>query len=432
MDVRELNSKYASNGKLPSLREVITESGALRRIPEIVRRYGAKKVMLIADCNTWKAAGEETARILDTACIPYSKYVYPQPPRPDRIGLGDGLMHYDLSTDFLIGVGSGVINDICKILSTAHGCPYMIVGTAPSMDGYASETSSMARDGVKASLPVRGAEVILGDTEVLRNAPSHMLAAGLGDMLAKYISLAEWKISNIINGEEYNEEIADLVRVALKECVDNRKALASRDADAAAAVFDGLVIGGLGMSYAGCSRPASGCEHYISHLIDMRSLEFGTPEDLHGIQCGVATLYIARVYEKMLTVRPDREKALAHARRFDISEWNKTLRTLLGKAAEPMIELEKKEGKYDAAKHAARLETIIARWDGIVEVIKKEIPPASRIEEILLSVGAPTRLSQLGVDESFFPVFFRASKDMRDKYVLSRLAWDLGIEDELV
>ena len=51
------------------------------------------------------------------------------------------------------------------------------------------------------------------------------------------------------------------------------------------AVFDGLVIGGIAMAYAGVSHPASGVEHYFSHVWDMRGLEFGTKVDLHGIQC---------------------------------------------------------------------------------------------------------------------------------------------------
>ena len=29
------------------------------------------------------------------------------------------------------------------------------------------------------------------------------------------------------------------------------------------------------------------------------------------------------------------------------------------------------------------------------------------------------------------PMTFRATKDLRDKYVLSRLCWDLGVPDEL-
>jgi glycerol-1-phosphate dehydrogenase [NAD(P)+] len=77
-----------------------------------------------------------------------------------------------------------------------------------------------------------------------------MLQAGLGDMLAKYVSIAEWRIANIITGEYYCEKIADLIRQALKRCVDNATGLLNRDEQAVKAVFEGLVIGGLAMAFA--------------------------------------------------------------------------------------------------------------------------------------------------------------------------------------
>ena len=107
-------------------------------------------------------------------------------------------MHFDTGCDLIISVGSGVINDIGKILSNVTGRKYIIVGTAPSMDGYASATSSMSMDGLKVSLNSRCADVIIGDTNILRQAPEHMLKAGLGDMLAKYVSIAEVDILGIV------------------------------------------------------------------------------------------------------------------------------------------------------------------------------------------------------------------------------------------
>lgn len=59
-------------------------------------------------------------------------------------------------------------------------------------------------------------------------------------------------------------------------------------------VIEGLIISGIAMSFAGLSRPASGMEHYFSHLWDMRAIEFNTPSALHGIQCGVATVLCLR------------------------------------------------------------------------------------------------------------------------------------------
>ena len=191
------------------------------------------------------------------------------------------------NADLILAVGSGVIQDLCKYVSFFAHVPYMVVATAPSMDGYASASSSMTRDGLKISLPSRSADVIIGDTQILKTAPMHMLRSGLGDMLAKFISIAEWRIAHIITGEYYCEEVAKLIRSAVKKCVDNAEGLLAREDAAIEAVFEGLVIGGVAMNYAGVSRPASGVEHYFSHIWDMRALAFNTPMDFHGIQCAV-------------------------------------------------------------------------------------------------------------------------------------------------
>ena len=164
---------------------------------------------MLADERTHRAAGEAVCAALDNSRIPYTEYVLPgNTVKPDEKTVGAAVMHFDRRCDLVIGVGSGVINDVGKLLSKTAGTPYIIVGTAPSMDGYASATSLMDVDGLKVSLPSRCADAVVGDTAVLRQAPERMLIAGLGDMLAKYISLGEWRIAHIITGEYYCSTVA--------------------------------------------------------------------------------------------------------------------------------------------------------------------------------------------------------------------------------
>ena len=300
------------------------------------------------------------------------------------------------------------------------------------MDGYASATSSMSIDGLKVSLPSKCAEVIIGDIDILKNAPMKMLRAGLGDMLAKYVSICEWRIGNIIMGEYYCESRAELVRGALKKCVDNADALLKRDEEAVKAVFEGLVIGGVAMAYAGVSRPASGVEHYLSHIWDMRGLELGTSVDLHGIQCAIGTLISAKLYEQVKQIKPDREKALKYAKEFNFNKWSDELKAFMGKGADTMLAQEAKEQKYNTEKHKERLEIIIENWDKILEIINEELPSASEIENLLDKIEAPKTPAEIGIDNELIPMTFKASKDIRYKYVLSHLAWDLGIIDEII
>ncbi len=405
---------------------VIAEKGAIARLKTLLCEYSAKKVFLIADKNTEKVAGRQVYAILDELRIFYKKCVFDKDRlAPDEIAVGRAIMSYDTSSDLVLAIGSGVINDIGKIVSNVARKPYFIVATAPSMDGYASSTSSMELKGVKVSLPSKCADVIIGDIDILKNAPIKMLQAGLGDMLAKYVSIAEWRIAHEIVGEYYCEQIAEQVRASLRKCIENAESLLKRDENAVKAVFEGLVFCGQAMAYAGCSRPASGVEHYFSHIWDMRGLAFSLPIDLHGIQCAVATSIAAGLYEKLLKITPNRQKALAYAKAFDYKAWSKELKDFLGTGADAMIALEEKEQKYSGEKHAARLEIIIKKWSRICRIVQAEIPPREVIDDILKKINAPRTMQEIGITCDL-SLTLKATKDIRDKYVLSRLLWDIG------
>ena len=411
--------------------EILSGQGVIRSLPDIVRRFGAKKPYLLSDVNTDRAAGEQVRRLLEEAEISYSRFTFSKSwLEPDERTVGAALMHLPKDCDMIIAIGSGVLNDTAKMLSLHTKLPFVIVATAPSMDGYASMTSSMTMDGLKISLPSRCADVILGDIDLLASAPRKMLAAGVGDMLAKYVSICEWRIAALLCGEYYCEEIAKLIRTALREIVDSADRLLQGDPSAVIALFDGLSAGSVAMNYAGLSRPASGTEHYFSHVLDMRGAEFGDAVELHGIQCAIGTLLMLRLYDKLKKVTPDRERALAFAESFDVTAWNKRLRALLGTSAESMVALEKTEGKYDREKHRDRLELILSHWDEIQAIISEELPSVDFVESLMKKLGLPTDVREIGIDPDLLPEVFRATKDIRDKYVLSRLLWDLGIVDE--
>ena len=97
-----------------------------------------------------------------------------------------------------------------------------------------------------------------------------------------------------------------------------------------------------------------------------------------------------------------------------------------------MIALETKEKKYDVQRHARRLDVILENWDAILQIIDEELPSAVQIEAILDAIDAPKSLSQIGTEDTVLPLIVKATKDIRDKYILTRLLWDLGeLEDIL-
>ncbi len=412
--------------------DVIVGKGVVNTLPEVLKRYNAKKVFVLADKNTYKAAGKRVCSILSDNNIDHTLYVMQQDViEPNEEAVGSVVMHFDHDCDITVVVGSGVLGDITKIVSTIRKTKYIIVATAPSMDGFASNSASVIRDNLKESIYTCSASVIIGDTEILAAAPMRMLLSGIGDMLAKYVSICEWRLANLICSDYYCEGVASLIRCALKECADNAAGLVKRDEVAVESVFRGLVLSGEAMMYAGVTRPASGTEHYFSHIWDMRGLDKGTPVDLHGIQCAVGTYQTAIVYEQLKKVTPDREKAMKYFEAFDLAAWHEKLAEYVGVGGKMMKKVEEKEQKYSAEKHKKHLDIIISKWNEIVDIINEEIPALTELDKLYNVLGMSKKLSDIGFEDKDTFTVFCATKDVRDKYVSSRLAFDLGVIDEI-
>lgn len=268
-------------------------SGILEKIPEILSKY--RKIYMVCDENTYKACGKRVEEILTQSKQLSHKLILPENCVPDYATAGNILFHandvaaesdifaFSPLPDFILGVGSGVINDSCRVVSYRLGIPYGICGTAPSMDGYASAGSPVMVDGVKRTIKCTTPRVIVADTQIMKNAPYEMLLAGIGDMFGKYTAIFDWELSREKTGEYYCEEIAkDVLRVT-DECLAEGYYLAERNEQTVHNIIDGLIVSGLGMAYTGVSRPASGAEHIIAHVWETEDIASGKTPDLHGI-----------------------------------------------------------------------------------------------------------------------------------------------------
>lgn len=405
--------------------------GAVEHVPDMVAAMGKKRPFVVCDDNTYRVAGERVCAILSAAGILHKCYIIPGARiSPAEWEVGSLIMHFDPESDMLLAVGSGVINDICKVAAHAVGIPSAVVGTAPSMDGYASNSSSMEVNHVKVSLYNHGPVGIILDTEILAQAPMRMLWAGLGDMVAKYVAICEWRIANLVIGEYYCESIAQIMRTALDKIVDVADGIVKRDPDAIQSIAEGLVLAGIGMAYAEVSRPASGLEHYFSHMWEMMALERGKPYDLHGIQVGLGTVLTLKLYEKLKTVVPDRSKAEAHMKAFEPQEWEMQVKRIFGKTSDEILNIENKTHKNDPQKHAQRSDRIIENWDKILEIINEELPDYESLYKLMAATGMPMKPSEIDVPMADVIDAFVGARDIRDKYLSCSLLWDLGLTDE--
>jgi len=408
-------------------------SGAVNDIPQALEKVGRKRPFIVCDKHTKAAAWDKVQPVLQAANIDYVLFCLPmEQVEPNEEAMGSLIMGFDPSCDCVMGIGSGVVNDCSKLLAYMTGRKMLIVGTAPSMDGYASNCSAMIREGVKCTIANEAPAAIICDVDIIKDAPMRMLRAGLGDMLAKYIALCEWRITNLVNGEYYCPNVAGLMRASLEKIVAHAPALRQRDPDAVQATVEGLVLSGVAMSFAGNSRPASGLEHYFSHLWEMMALERKIPFELHGIQVGVGTIKTLKLYDIIRTLKPDLEKALAFRRDFSEEKWESELRRIFGKTAEPIIELEKNDfHNNDAKEHAVRAAKIAEHWDEILKIMDEELPNVQGIEGLMKDLDMAMEPEDVGFTRQDAVDAFRASRDTRKKYLTSSMLWDMGVLYEI-
>ncbi|MBR6740869.1 MAG: sn-glycerol-1-phosphate dehydrogenase [Clostridia bacterium] len=208
----------------------------------------------------------------------------------------------------IVSIGTGSLNDICRLTAAELGIPFAIIATAPSMDGFASVMAPITVNGFKRTLPAKCPEVIIADTEVLAASPDELKAAGLGDLLGKYTALADWEIARITTGEYYCESIASLTRDAVDRAVSIARYGNSSDPEYGSAIMDALVLSGLAMLLSGCTRPASGAEHHLSHFWEMKYLMQGKEPLYHGKKVGIATGMVADVYAELAKLNSVRER----------------------------------------------------------------------------------------------------------------------------
>lgn len=298
------------------LEKCIIESGAIRRLPELLKDY--TRVYMVCDENTYRVLGKQAEALLKDAGKFSHKHILPGAVLPDARNIGDVLIHlhdpkadadifrYSPQPDFILAVGSGVINDICRVVSYRLGLPYGIAGTAPSMDGYASAGSPTLFDGTKATIKCTTPKYILADLDIMKEAPYPMLLSGIGDMFGKYTGILDWELARDYNGDDYCAEIAGEVIAATDKCLKNGYELRSREAGCIKNIMEGFLVTGLGMAFTGNSRPASGSEHIIAHVWELESVERGEKPNLHGIEVCEATRIVAEMYRLLYTETDDR------------------------------------------------------------------------------------------------------------------------------
>ena len=413
----------------------IFEPGAIKKLPALITSLGYTKPYLISDMHTHKIAGHQAEEVLKEADIPFASHVLKSPDKgdlaADEHALGSIAMANDKEADIIVSIGTGTINDLGRYFSYITGRPFLLIATAPSMDGLVSGVAPLICHNMKVTFPAQEPLALICDPEIMAAAPLKMLAAGAADILGKYNCLLDWKLSNIVNDEYYCDTIAGIMRTAVDQTMESTNGLASHDSRAVSILTEALVLSGIAMDFSGNSRPASGAEHHQSHYWEMQFLFDGVPAVLHGTKVGIGTVLMLELYNKLAEMdKPDFARIRENIPcRPAMEDWEKEIRRCYRDGAEGVIALEKKAKKNDPEGLLKRLQVIEERWDEI-HSLAKSAPQASEIYRVLEKMEAAKVPADVGISRAYVSDSIRYGKELRDRYTILQLMWDIGELDK--
>ena len=406
---------------------IIIGRGALDQLPEIMQEQGKDSAFLLADETTWQVAGIRIEELLRQQSIRTYAYVYRRDGalEADERAVEEGceaVAQLEERPSVLIAVGSGTLNDLGKAVAYRAGCPQWAVGTAPSMDGYASTVAALTKNDIKISEYYDPPAVIIGDTQIMQTAPRSMVLAGIGDMAAKYNAILEWRISHLVNGEYYCAFIAD----GMLETTDQIMKLALEAPtegplpdELLERLMEGLVASGIYMSYTGSSRAASGAEHHLSHFWEMWLQLSGKPPIFHGVKVGVGSIILDRLYREFLPYSIPQREAQQFLEQFDEEADRAEIAEVYGKAAPTVL------ADYDFQRDVRlqRLERLVRLKPQIDEEITRMLPRLDLMKQAMLHIGATVDWRQLpGITAREVRLAILRAKEIRPQYTILQMA----------
>lgn len=405
------------------VQEILYGPGELDALPRLFRKYapGGARVLL-ADARTWKAAGQAAERVMEQAGLPVQTLLLPDSPHGDPVcdDLARAWLESRIpaATGSILAVGSGVVNDLAKWLAFDRHLPYMVVATAASMNGYTSANIAPAIRGIKRVVDGAAPFAVVALPSVLADAPWKLTCAGLGDVIAKPVSMTDWTINRLLFGEYFCPLCARLIRNLEPVYMNDPEGLANRAPASLEALFMALLYSGLSMTLAGTSFPASGGEHMVSHVLDMKAMAEGKPHDYHGRQVGLGAIVAAALYERLLAL----EAPLFRVRKepTDAAYWG---------ALAPVVEEEHAAKRERAVQAVARLNEP-GVWATVRGIISAQAAAPARIKDCLKRAGAAHRLSDIGCSRDHFVEALLRSHQIRARYTVLDLARAAGILPE--
>ncbi|MBE0699974.1 MAG: iron-containing alcohol dehydrogenase, partial [Anaerolineaceae bacterium] len=294
------------------------------------------------------------------------------------------------TADLLIGAGSGVISDLTKWAATKLNRPFIICGTAPSMNGYTSITATITENDIKVSKFLNPANAVVLDVDILAQAPMPMIHAGIGDLAARAICNADWKLSQIQRKTPFCPLPYLMTAENERRYLGASGGLARREPEAIQLLSEAVLLSGLSMTVMeGETSPSSGAEHVLSHFWDLLVHLRGIPKNFHGTQVGVGTIIMLNAYQFLREIDPakiDPQQVLR--RRPALEEIEAENKALYGDKAGSFNAVARKKRISDG-EYAAYVRSILDSWDTMWESIGPYVAQVETIRKPFEEAGVP-------------------------------------------
>ena len=390
--------------------------GVADRVGAILQNAGfGKRLLVVADDNTARVASAALSS-LEGAGFMLKKLIYANLLYARAEGVAEVLALCD-DVDGILSVGTGSLNDICRVAAQKTGLRFAIFATAPSMDGFAADLAPIIENNFKTSWKGVQPYAILADTAILAKAPAELKAAGFGDMVAKFLGIFDWRVANLLLGEHYCAAIADLTMDSVRRMLSLADKVTGEDEEAAGSIMESLVLSGLAMKLADSSRPASGAEHAVSHYWECHKLTEGKWPEFHGKKVGVATVLMNRIYRNVakrvekIAPKPvviDRERVYAAFTPAQIPDVERINAFAFSDRVDPALLAEK--------------------WPEIRAIALNFLPEDATLLDLMRRAGAVTEPADVHVDAALLEKGLRYHPYMKSRLLLTHLFPMMGLD----
>lgn len=321
----------------------------------------------------------------------------------------DMMTKLERTPDYIVVVGAGTLMDFGRYSAFKLGIPFVAIPTLVSSDGFTANICSIVIDGQKKSIPMVAPDAVICDLDIVKGAPMWLNISGVQDILSKHCSIADWKIAHLVSGEYFCQKVCDMAQEALDvmvKCADDLRDGKPADFEAMAYA---QMMSGLTMQILNHSRAASGAEHLIAHLVEMKPKGFENANGIHGRCVGVGTVLCAEEYHRLA------EKETIEVKPFQPLDPAWVEEVFTERLAGGVF----KENENDVL-NTFPAENLKEKWPEIRELIAK-IPTADELIDLFKALDAAYQLEDIGIDNSMKQEALDVSAAIRNRLTLNRM-----------